>query len=159
MSLPDSPLVRTDALDRRIEPVVVATSLFAALCCPMWIGDETGPLLRTLLSLGSVGLLWQAWRFTGWFGGARCVRRAVWSPDGFWQLEFADGNTVEARLSSATRHVGPLVLLAWRTDRGRSYAIVSGGQRGRVEFRRLVARLGLEGNEGRVPGAATGPVA
>ena len=159
MSLPDSPLIRTDVLDRRSEPWVVAVSLCAACLCPIGTVGESGPVLRTMLALAAVGLLWRLWWHTGWLGGVRRVRRGVWSPDGYWTLDFADGGTAEARLTSATRCVGPIVLLAWRTDRGRAYVLVTGALRAGTEFRRLVARLRLEGSEAGRSVAAVEPAA
>ncbi|HSN71062.1 MAG TPA: hypothetical protein VLT59_06110 [Steroidobacteraceae bacterium] len=151
MSSPESPPIRTELLDRGGERLVVTVSGACALALPWLLSIH--PLTRAASALVLLLVLALAWHSVGWLGGRRRIDSAVWAADGTWILRYADGRRSTGQLTDATRVLPPFVLLALRSQIGRSYILVWGS--GQPEFRRLVARLLLERRRpGMLPGQA-----
>lgn len=159
MSFTDSPIVRTDLLDRRWERRLVAASLPVAAAVPwLYASGSLAASWRLSAALMLVVLTALAWRAVGWLGGRTSLARAAWLSDGAWRLEFRDGYVDHADLDAATRLLSPIALLVWRTTRGRCYVLVHSGS-GQMMYRRLAGRLRLASGPARRPPQGTGSIA
>lgn len=76
----------------------------------------------------------------------RVIRKAVWHADGTWHVEGADGARSFARLLPSTFFHSLLVVLHFRVEGGgRRYMVLCRDSLGPEQFRRLRARMRVDG--------------